>query len=44
MCKLSTFVWCCDDVTLILVWGIFFVDVSKVCEDCVTNVYFNENS
>lgn len=50
MCKLSTFIWCCDDVILILVWGILFVDVSEFCEvcedceDCGTNVYFSENS
>lgn len=45
VCKLSTFVQCCDDVILILVWGIFFfVDVIEVCEDCVTNLDFNDNS
>lgn len=29
---------------LILVLGIPFVDVNEVCEDCVMNAYFNDNS
>jgi len=46
VCKLSTSAWCCDDVILILVWGILFflVNVSEVCEDVVMNVDFNDNS
>ena len=41
MCRLSTFIQCCNYAILILMWGIFFVDVSEVCEDCVVNVDFN---
>lgn len=44
MCKLSIFFRYCHHVLLILVWGIIFVDVSEVCEDCVMNVDFNNNS
>lgn len=44
MCKLFTFIWCCDDVVLILVWRILFVDVNEVSEDCVMHICFIDNS
>lgn len=39
MCKFPTFI-----SVLALMCRIIFVDVSEVCEDCVINVYFNDNS
>lgn len=29
---------------LVFMLGIPFVDVNEVCEDCVMNAYFNDNS
>lgn len=36
--------WCCDDIILILVWGILFVDVREVCEVSMISVDFHEHS
>ena len=34
MCKLPTFIWCCNDVISILLCVILFVDVRELCEVC----------
>lgn len=51
VCKLSAFICVCDDVNVILVWGSFLFlfyfyvsDIYEIWEDCVINLYFNDNS